>query len=119
MGRRPKKHDHQSSGSACACTSGQCEQDYCNKNQNKQTKKKNKNKKKRKAVLSCTGPACDVFFLKHMHSVCTNDGLSEQTNKQINERKGEKHFALLYHIQRSRTIIEIHILHAIEQIRHS
>ena len=30
-----------------------------------------------------------------------------------------KHFALLYHIQRSRPIIEIHILHAIEQTRQS
>ena len=30
-----------------------------------------------------------------------------------------KHFALLYHTQRSRPIIEIHILHAIEQTRQS
>ena len=30
-----------------------------------------------------------------------------------------KHFALLYHIQRSRPIIEIHTLHAIERISQS
>ena len=30
-----------------------------------------------------------------------------------------KHFAQLYHIQRNRPIIEIHILHAIEQTRQS
>ena len=30
-----------------------------------------------------------------------------------------KHFVLLYHIQRSPPIIEIHILHAIEQTRQS
>ena len=29
-----------------------------------------------------------------------------------------KHFALLYHIQKKRPIIEIHILHAIEQTKH-
>ena len=58
-----------------------------------------------------------------MYSVCMNDGMSEQINKQINERKDvNKHFALLYHIHRSRSIIEIHILHilnAVEQTKQS
>ena len=30
------------------------------------------------------------FFLKHIHSLCTDDSMSEQRNKQKNERKKER-----------------------------
>ena len=43
---------------------------------------------------SSTEPACDVWFLKHMHSICPNDRMSEQRNKQINERNDKKKNAL-------------------------
>ena len=38
---------------------------------------------------SSTGHVCDFLFLKHTHLICTNDLMSEQRNKQINERKDE------------------------------
>ena len=37
---------------------------------------------------SSTGSACTIF-LKHTRSVWMNDRMSEQRNKQINERKDE------------------------------
>ena len=71
---------HQSSRSACAYASGQFEQDLCNDNN-----------KKKHARPFCLPLDLHVtfFFLKHMHSVCTNNGMSKKRNKQINERKDE------------------------------
>ena len=68
-----------------------CMSEKQNKNKNK-TKKKKKKKQQQK---------------------------NKQTDKQKKKERVNKHFDLLYHIQRSRPVIGHHILHAIEQTRQS